>query len=110
MSVEVSKLPGAELSMGEQLLSFQRRERIITLVKISLVWVVLLAIIFAALLAMQFDISFVIENFHYVLEGLGGTVGISLASVLLASILALTGALSRISSNTILNGVSGLYV
>src|SRR5574341_1432814 len=110
MSVETANLPQVDSGLGVALLARDRQQQLITLLKIGLVWIVLILAVFGALLAMQFDVPYIFSNFDVVLRGLAATVGISLASVLLASALALAGALGRLSDNSIARGLAGFYV
>ncbi len=115
MAVETMKYPGQpgqdpDIDMGHALLAQQRRERLIQTVKIGIVWAVL--IIFLIFLLLQFDFSpaYVFEHYGFVLAGLPLTIGISLISILLAAVLALLGAVAKLSNNSIAQGVAGLYV
>jgi polar amino acid transport system permease protein len=115
MSVETMKLPGRpgadpELDMGLALMAQQRRERLINTVKIGIVLVGLIIFLTLALLQFNFDPSYVFKHFGFVLQGLPITIGVSLASIGFATILALLGAVARLSSNSIAQGISGFYV
>ena len=46
----------------------------------------------------------------YILGGIGYTIFICLASIVLATGLAIVGALGRLSTNPVVNGVASLYV
>jgi polar amino acid transport system permease protein len=115
MAVESIKLPGQpeadpELGMGERLVAQQRRERLIQTVKIGIVWVGLIIFLTLALLQFNFDPGYVVKHFGFVLQGLPITIGVSLAAIFFATILALLGAVARLSSNSIAQGISGFYV
>jgi polar amino acid transport system permease protein len=115
MAVESMKLPGQpesdpHLSMGEALVAQQQRQRLFQTIKIGLVWVVLIFFIILALLQFNFDPSYVFKHFGFVLQGLPITIGVSLASIAFATILALLGAIARLSHNSIALGISGFYV
>lgn len=115
MSVETLRrpgLPGADpdLRMGLELLVAQRRARLAQAVKIVVVWVALVAFLTAALLQLRIEPSYILEHYGFVLEGVQTTIGVSLVSIIFATMLALFGALSRLSRNSIAQGISGFYV
>jgi polar amino acid transport system permease protein len=115
MPTETAKFsPGVsldpDLSMGLKLLAQERRERLILQGKIALVWVGVVAILLVLLLQLRFEPGYILENYHFVLQGALTTIGISLASISIATILALLGALGRISKNPLALGISGFYI
>jgi polar amino acid transport system permease protein len=115
MAVETMKFPGQpepdpDLGMGQALLAQQRRERLIQTVKIGVVWVGLVIFLTIALLQFNFDPAYLFNHFGFVLQGLPITIGVSLASIAFATILALLGAVARLSHNSIAQGISGFYV
>ena len=99
-----------DLGMGLALLAQQRKERIIMAVKIGVVWIGLIVFLLAVLLQLRFEPAYVFQHYNFVLIGLWTTIGISLASILFATILALLGALGRLSNNALAQGLSGFYV
>jgi polar amino acid transport system permease protein len=98
------------LDMGLALVAQQRKERLIQTVKIGVVWVGLVIFLIILLLQFNFDPAYVFAHYAFVLEGLLITIGISMASIAAATVLALLGALGRLSRNPIAQGVSGFYV
>jgi polar amino acid transport system permease protein len=74
------------------------------------VWLALLVILYSVLRRFQLDIAFMGYWFQFILGGAGLTVLVSAASIALAVVLALFGALGRLSKNPILNGISGFYI
>jgi len=102
--------PEPDYQMGLDLLAHQRREHTIQIVKVAIVWVVLIATIFFFLMQTRFDPKYMVQHANFVLVGMVWTVYVSLVSILIATILALLGALGRLSSSAIAQGVSGLYV
>jgi polar amino acid transport system permease protein len=115
MAVETIKLPGQpppdhEQDMGQALLAQQRKERLIQTAKIGVVWVGLIILLTAALLQFNFDPSYVLAHYGFVLAGLPITIFISFVSILIAAVLALFGAVARLSNNSIALGISGFYV
>ena len=99
-----------DLPVGLALLGYQRKRRIIQTAKIGVVWIGLIAFLTVGLLQLNFDPAYAFQHYGFVLEGLLTTIGISLAAILLASILALLGAIGRLSNNAIAQGISGFYV
>lgn len=98
------------LSIGIQLVAEQRRSRMIQIVKLGAVWILLVAFIIFVLLQLNVDFGYAFNHLNFILQGLLVTIGVSLASIVIASILALLGALGRLSKNSIAQGISGLYV
>ena len=78
--------------------------------KVALVWVALFAILGFVGNAAGFDVEWIRDNFRYILGGLRYTMFIALAGIALAVVMALLGALARISRNPVAYGVAGFYV
>ncbi len=97
-------------SMGLQLLAQQRRTRLIQMAKVGIVWAVLIAGLIFVLLQLNVEPGYMLDHYGIVLQGLVTTIGISVISICIASVLALLGALGRISQNSIASGVAGFYV
>ena len=115
MAVETAKYqvpPGGDPDrhMGLELLAYERRERLIHTLKVTLVWILIVALIFFVLTLVDFDPAYMVENANFVLMGVWTTIGVSLASILIAAVLALLGALGRLSNNSIAQGIAGFYV
>jgi polar amino acid transport system permease protein len=114
MAVGTIEPPGSAadpyLSMGLELQAYERRQRTIYQIKITAVWVVIFLLIGVVLIGLNFDPGYMLAHYRFVLLGAGLTIGISVISILIASVLALFGALGRLSSNPIAQGVSGFYV
>jgi polar amino acid transport system permease protein len=79
-------------------------------VKVALVWVAIFALLAFFFWIAQFDNQWMLDNFTYIAKGLQYTLYIALGGILLAIVLAMLGALGRISSNPIAYGISGFYV
>ena len=97
-------------SLGETLVALQRRQRLIHSVKVGIVWLVLVSLLGGALLMIRIKPSYMLEHYDIILQGAGATIGVSLASIAIATILALFGSIAHLSSNSIAQGVSGFYV
>jgi polar amino acid transport system permease protein len=117
MAVESIRSPGGlsldndpDLRTGLRLVAEQRRAKLIQTVKIGIVWVALVSIIAFILLQLNIDPKYAFQHLDFVLQGVLYTIGVSLASIAFATILALFGALGRLSKNAIAQGISGLYV
>jgi polar amino acid transport system permease protein len=102
--------PDPDLQMGLDLMAYQRRKRLFYSIKIAVVWLGLFIVLGFFLLLLDFDPRYIFQHSKFVLAGIGLTIGISLISVLIASVLALFGALGRLSTNPIAQGISGFYV
>jgi polar amino acid transport system permease protein len=79
-------------------------------VKVAVVWVGIFAFLVFFFSVARFDTEWMRDNSSYISEGLRYTLTIALGGIMLATVLALFGALGRISSNPIAYGISGFYV
>jgi polar amino acid transport system permease protein len=77
--------------------------------KLALVWTAILAVLIGLFAAAGFDTQWMRENVEFIARGITWTVVISVLSIALASVLALLGALGRLSHNAIAVGVTGFY-
>lgn len=106
-------LPAADdpyLEMGLALVAQQRREKTIQGIKLISVWITLIAILTAGLMALNIEPGYILLHYDVILQGAGATIGVSLASIAIATLLALMGSIARLSSNSIAQGISGFYV
>jgi polar amino acid transport system permease protein len=78
--------------------------------KTAAVWVVLFGVLGFLGNAAGFDTQWIRDNFRYILGGLRYTMVIALGGIALAIVMALLGALARISRNPVAYGVAGFYV
>jgi polar amino acid transport system permease protein len=97
-------------SMGEALAALQRRQRTMHTLKTTGVWIGLVILLGAVLLMLHIEPSYMLQHYNIILQGAGATIGVSFASITIATILALLGAVARLSTNSIAQGVSGFYV
>ncbi len=96
--------------MGEALVALQQRKRLIQGLKVTLVWVGLIALLVAGLLMLKISPSYMLEHYGIILQGAGTTLYVSLVSIAIATVLALLGSVARLSSNSFAQGISGFYV
>ncbi len=79
-------------------------------VKTAAVWVVLFLVLAFFGNAAGFDTQWIRDNFRYILGGLRYTMVIAISGIVLAIVMALLGALARISRNPVAYAVAGFYV
>lgn len=91
--------------------AFERRsERVPYRVKLGLVWLGIFIVLAGLFLSYGFDTDFMLEWAPYILLGTGFTLLVSVSAIVLATVLALIGALGRLSKNPLFNGVASFYV
>jgi polar amino acid transport system permease protein len=78
-------------------------------VKVAVVWVAILAMLGFLFWASSFDNQWIREHIGFIARGLVFTLGMAAGGIMLAIVLALLGALGRLSRNPIAYGVSGFY-
>ncbi len=78
-------------------------------VKLALVWLVILTILGLMFALVQFDVAWMGDHFLFIFYGVPFTLLICVAAIVLAVILALLGALARLSRNPVAFGISGFY-
>jgi polar amino acid transport system permease protein len=96
--------------LAEQIMASQRTRQMRNGLFIGAVWVALLVLLFSVLRQFDLDLAFMGHWLPFILAGAGLTILVSAASIVLAMVLALLGALGRLSNNPIANGVSGFYI
>jgi polar amino acid transport system permease protein len=99
-----------EASLSEQILISQRTLRTRFGVYSFAVWVALLVLLFSILRQFNLDIAFMGSWLEFIMAGSAITFVVSAASILLAVVLALLGALGRMSKNPVANATSGFYI
>jgi polar amino acid transport system permease protein len=97
-------------AFAAELMAADRRGRLVQRLKVGFVWLVLIAIIGWLLRLLNIDFAYAVANSGFVLEGIYLTLGVSLASITIATFLALIGALGRLSPHAWAQGISGFYV
>jgi len=78
--------------------------------KVAAVWGVLFLMLAFVGNSAGFDLQWIKDNFRYIVGGLRFTMFIAVAGIVLAVVMALLGALARISRNPVAYGVAGFYV
>jgi polar amino acid transport system permease protein len=96
--------------LAEQLVISRRTARTRFGIYSLAVWIAMLVILYSVLRRFNLDIAFMGHFFSFIMGGAGLTILVSAASIVLAIILALLGALGRLSKNPIANGVSSFYI
>jgi polar amino acid transport system permease protein len=77
--------------------------------KLALVWLAIFAVLGTLFAAADFDASWMADKAEFIARGITWTIVISVLAIVLATVLALFGALGRISRNPIAFGVTGFY-
>jgi polar amino acid transport system permease protein len=77
--------------------------------KVTVTWVAIFFMIGLFLALSDLDFAFIRENLWYIAKGLQYTILLAVFAIALATILALFGALGRLSHNAVAYGVSGFY-
>ena len=77
--------------------------------KVTAVWIAIFFIIGIFLVLSDLDLGFIRENLWYIAKGLEFTILLAAFAIVLATFLALLGALGRLSRNAVAYGVSGFY-
>jgi polar amino acid transport system permease protein len=78
--------------------------------KTAVVWLLLFVVLAFFGNAAGFDVQWIRDNFRYILGGLRYTMVIAVGGIVLAILLALLGALARISRNPVAHAIAGFYV
>ena len=86
-----------------------RSARIPFTIKLAIVWGIILGLLLALFAAAGFDTDWMRDHVGFIARGITWTIVIAILSILLASVLALLGALGRLSRNAIAVGVTGFY-
>ncbi|MCV0403894.1 MAG: amino acid ABC transporter permease [Chloroflexi bacterium] len=95
----------------DQIATTDRRRRISWRLWFSATWVALVgSLLFALWITGNIQLDFIAEWSPFILQGTTTTIILSVVSMVLATILALIGAVSRLSSNPVINGAASLYV
>ena len=101
--------PPAQRPKGRMEGISQASARIPFKLKVAVVWIGIFLILAFLFNAADFDTQFMRDRADFVAKGLTYTILIAVASIVLAIVMALIGALGRLSRNPIAYGVSGFY-
>jgi len=108
---ELAAPPAPAAPIVERITNARRRARVLFRLQFAAVWIVLIALIVALLYAGgRIEPDWLGRNAPFILGGIGITILVSITSIALATVLALVGALGRLSGNAIVYAVSSLYV
>ncbi|HEX2221919.1 MAG TPA: amino acid ABC transporter permease [Candidatus Limnocylindria bacterium] len=95
----------------ERITSARRRARVLFRIQFAAVWLILITLIVVGLYAGgRIEPDWLGRNAPFILGGIGITILVSIASIVLATFMALIGALGRLSTNAIVYAVSSFYV
>ncbi len=97
-------------ALADQLVASRRTLRTRFGIFALAVWLFILVALYSVLRRFNLDVAFMGHFFSFIMEGAWITVRVSALSILLAVVLALLGALGRLSKNPIANGVSSFYI
>jgi polar amino acid transport system permease protein len=99
-------------SIVDQMVASSRRRRISFRLQFGLVWVLVLVGLIVVLTGGRrpFDWEFIAEWAAFIVGGAGMTILISGVAIAGASVLAIFGALGRLSTHVVSNGIASLYV
>jgi polar amino acid transport system permease protein len=78
-------------------------------VKVTATWIAIFFMVGIFLALSDLDFSFIADNLWYITKGLEYTILLAVFAIILATILALLGALGRLSRNPIAYAVTGFY-
>jgi polar amino acid transport system permease protein len=111
MSIEDSATSASAASELEvRLAEVARKARTRGLIQVAVVWILILALLFWVLLQLGLDLGFMQKWFNFIFQGTWFTLQICVLSILAATVLALLGALGRLSKNPLLFGPATFYV
>jgi polar amino acid transport system permease protein len=78
-------------------------------VKVAIVWAAIFFLLAVILKLFDLDTAFMLDNLSFMLKGVEFTLLIAAGAIVLAVVLALFGALGRLSRNPVAYGLSGFY-
>lgn len=102
--------PHGHSQFGRQLVANARRSRRVKRGQVALVWVGLFLLLGGLLYLLRIDIPYILAHQGFVVQGLATTLWVSSLSIALATVLALLGALGRLSANPFAQGIAGFYI
>ena len=94
-----------------QIRNSQRTKRLRYSLKFALTWALIIGLLAFVICATEnAELEWLAEWGPYIVGGVGVTVIVCIASIIMSVVLALLGALGRLSANPFINGVASLYV
>jgi polar amino acid transport system permease protein len=100
-----------DTQLGVRIQAAEERRRFWWRLAFVITWMVILFALVAFVAAtVRLDTTFLQKSVPYILSGVTTTLFVSFCSILLAIVLAMLGALGRLSRNPILNAVASFYV
>jgi len=97
--------------LGVQITEADRQRRRSWRAQFLFAWlVIIIGLIAFVLLTISLDTAFIVKWLPFILQGVPVTIFVSLVSIGLAIVLAVLGALGRLSPNPYLNGIASFYV
>jgi polar amino acid transport system permease protein len=87
----------------------QASQRVPFRVKLAVVWLVIFGLLSLMFSLLNFDVAWMKDHFGFIIKGLPFTLILAVASIVLAIVLALLGALGRLSKNPVAQGITGFY-
>ncbi|MDY7041311.1 MAG: ABC transporter permease subunit, partial [Chloroflexota bacterium] len=105
----IYQAPGAK-SLAQQLMAARRAQETRHGLSVLATWLFTFVLLFSMLRRFGLDIAFMRKWLPFIMEGAGLTMLVSAAAIALATVLALLGALARLSKNPVANGISGFYI
>jgi polar amino acid transport system permease protein len=100
----------ATSDLETRLAEVAQKARTRSLIQVTVVWILILVVLFWVLLQLGLDLGFMQKWFRFIIEGAGSTLLICVLSIMSAVVLALLGALGRLSKNPLLYGSATFYV
>lgn len=100
----------AAKSLGAQVAAQERRSHQQHELRVAGVLLAMTALLVLLLLQFRFDPAYIWENKWFVIAGLATTIYVSFLSIALATVLAFAGALGRLSTSPLWQGISSFYV
>jgi polar amino acid transport system permease protein len=104
-------MAGFGATVGRVRESFEARSSNVPFrIKLGVVYAIITVILVLSFLYFQFDIPFIRVWLPFLVKGIPLTLGICFGGIALATVLALLGALGRLSRNPVARGVANFYV
>ena len=98
------------LPLSDRLMIRAQTHKFRGMIYTTAVWLTIFVALYSVLRRFNLDIAFMRHWLPFIMKGSGLTIFVSLVSIVLAIVLALLGALGRLSKSSIANGVSGFYI